>query len=88
METLSIILYVLGSILMVVLIILVVNLIGTVDKINEMADNINKKVNSLNGLFSVIDYTTNKLSSVSTRTVDAVVSLFNKIFKRERDEEE
>jgi uncharacterized protein YoxC len=87
-ETFSIILYVLGSILLIVLIILGIKLIGTMDKIDSLVDNINSKANSLNGLFSMVDYTTNKLSVVSDRIVDAVASLIRKVFKKKEESEE
>ena len=60
-EVLPIILYVLGSILLVVLIVLGVKLIIMMDKLNVIVDNVNTKLNSLNGFFHVIDFTTDKL---------------------------
>lgn len=86
-ETLSVILYVLGSILLVVLIILGIKLIITMDKINVVVDNINTKVNSLNGVFSIIDLTTNKLASISDKVVEAITSLIKKLFNRNKEEE-
>ena len=61
-EILPIILYVLGSILLVVLIILGIKLIITMNKIENVVDDINTKDKSLNGLFSVIDMTTDMLA--------------------------
>lgn len=86
-ETLSIILYVLGSILLVVLIILGIKMIIMMDKINVIVDNINTKVNSLNGVFSIIDLTTNKLASISDKVVETITALIKKIFYREKKEE-
>ena len=86
-ENLQIVLYVLGSILLLVLIILGIKLIITMDKIQKLVDNINTKVDSLNGLFSVIDFTTNKLTMVSDKIADAVTSLIKKIFNRKKEEE-
>ncbi len=86
-ENLSIVLYVLGSILLIVLIILGIKLIITMDKINNLVDNINTKVNSLNGLFSVIDFTTNKLTMVSDKVVDGITGIVKKIFNRKKEEE-
>ena len=87
-DTLAVILYVLGSILLVVLIILGIKLIKTMDKINITVDNINKKVDSLNGLFSIIDFTTNKLAVVSDRVAEGITALIKKIFNRNKEEEE
>ncbi len=87
-EILPIILYVLGSILLIVLIVLGIKLIITMDKIQVAVDNINTKVNSLNGFFSVIDFTTDKLATISDKVVDAITSFIRKIFVRKKEEED
>lgn len=84
LEFLQILLYMLGSILLVVLIVLGVKLIITMNKIEVVVDDISIKVGKLNGLFSVIDATTDKLSMLSDKMVDAVSVLIRKIFKREK----
>jgi len=87
-DALLILLYVLGSILLVVLIILGIKLINTMNKIDGVVDDINKKVNSLDGLFSVIDMATDKLSLLSDRMVDGITFLIKKIFKPKKRKEE
>ena len=88
-EALLVLLYILGSILLIVLIILGVKLINTMNKIDLVVDDINKKVTSLNGLFTMIDATTDKLSLLSDRLVDGVTLLVKKIFKpKNRKEDE
>lgn len=88
-DVLLILLYVLGSILLVVLIILGIKLIVTMNKIEVVVDDINKKVTSLDGLFSIIDMTTDKLSLLSDRMVDGITVLIKKIFshKKRKDDE-
>ena len=89
MEVLPVILYILGSVLLVVLIILGVKLIITMNKIENVVDDINGKVKSLDGFFSMIDYTTDKLALLSDRFVDIVTSLIKKIFvRKEKDNDE
>ena len=88
MEVLSILLYSLGSILLVVLIILGIKMIITMNKIEDVVDDINDKVKSLNGLFSMIDSTTDKLALLSDRVVNVVSSLIRKIFVRKEDSNE
>lgn len=85
-DFLPILLYVLGSILLVVLIILGIKLIITMNKIEIVVDDITKKVKSLDGLFSIIDMTTDKLAMLSDRVVDAVSLFIKKIFKRKENE--
>ena len=88
-EVLPLVLYFLGSILLVVLIILCVKLIVTMNKIENVVDDINGKVKSLNGFFSVIDFTTDKLALLSDRFVDTITSLIKKIFvRKERNDNE
>ena len=88
MEFLPIVLYSLGSILLVVLIILGIKIIITMNKIEDVVDDINDKVKSLNGFFSIIDYTTDKLALFSDKFVDVVSSLIKKIFVRKEDNNE
>ncbi len=86
-EVLSIILYILGSILLIVLIILGIKMIITMNKIGEITDDINTKLKSLNGFFSVIDFTTDKLATITDKFVEGVTSLIRKIFKKKKEEE-
>lgn len=85
MEFLPIVLYILGSILLVVLIILGIKLIITMNKIEDVVDDINTKVKTLDGFFSVIDFTTDKLAMLSDRVVETVTSFIKKIFRRKED---
>ena len=85
-EILPIVLYVLGSILLIVLIILGIKLIITMNKIEIVVDDITKKVKSLDGFFSIIDMTTDKLAMLSDRVVDAVSLFIKKVFRRKEEE--
>lgn len=87
-EILTIVLYSLGSILLVVLIILGIKTITMVNKINNIAEDINTKLGSLNGFFSIIDFTTDKLATITDKFVESVSSLIRRLFKRKKEEEE
>ena len=82
------ILYVLGSILIIVLIILSIKLIITMNKIENVVDDISDKVDSLNGLFSIIDFTTDKLATISERVTNGIALFINKIFKKGKVDED
>ena len=84
-EWLTIVLYALGSILLVVLIILGIKLIITMNKIEVVVDDINKKVKTLDGFFSLVDTTTDKLAMLSDKFVDMTSSIVKKIFKRKEE---
>ena len=85
MEVLPVILYILGSILLVVLIILGIKLIVTMNKIENIVDDINGKVKSLNGIFSVIDMTTDKLALLSDKTISFISDMIKKIFNKRKE---
>ena len=82
---LQLLLYVLGSILLVVLIVLGVKLIITMNKIENIVDDINGKVKSLNGIFSVIDMTTDKLALLSDKTISFISDIIKKIFNKRKE---
>lgn len=84
-DALTVVLYVLGSILLVVLIILGIKLIITMNKIEVVVDDINKKVKTLDGFFSLVDTTTDKLAMLSDKFVDMTSSLVKKIFRRKEE---
>lgn len=82
---LQLLLYILGSILLVVLIILVIKLIITMNKIENVVDDINGKVRSLNGIFSVIDVTTDKLALLSDKTISFITEMIKKVFTKRKE---
>ena len=84
-DVLPIILYVLGSILLIILIILGIKLIITMNKIENVVDDINSKVKTVDGFFSVIDFTTDKLAMISDKVVDTVTLFIKKIFRRKEE---
>lgn len=88
-EILPIILYILGSILLGILIVLGIKLINVMNKMEQVVDDINTKVSSLNGVFSIIDATTDKLSLLSDRMVDGISLVIRKLFakKKKKDKE-
>jgi uncharacterized protein YoxC len=85
-------LYILGSILLIVLIVLGIKLIITINKIDNVVDDINGKVSKLNGLFQIIDTTTDRLALVSDKLVDGLSYVVRKLFvrnkKNRKDEDE
>ena len=56
-----------------------------------MVDDVNDKVQSLNGFFNLVDFTTDKIVSLTDRVVDGISGLIGNVFKRKHtseDEEE
>lgn len=90
-EIFPVILYGLLIILVVVLIILGIKVIKTLNKVDDVIDDVNGKVKSLNGLFSIIDTTTDALSGFGDKFVSIISNGINSIFalknKKERKDE-
>ena len=53
-----------------------------------VSDNVNVKVESLNSVFSIIDFTTDKIAFFTDKIVEVTSNLIGKLFgkKKERDE--
>ena len=58
------------------------------NKIENVVDDISDKVDSLNGLFSIIDFTTDKLATISERVTNGIALFINKIFKKGKVDED
>lgn len=87
-EVFPVILYFLLSILLVVLIILCIKAISTLTKVNKVVDDVNFKVNKLNGVFNIIDSTTDALSLASDKIVNFVANGVNNLFSRKNKNKE
>lgn len=77
---LPIIIYFLLIIILVVGIILGIKFIKTVTKIEKVVDDVNDKVESLNGFFHVLDFTTDKIVALTDTIVDKVSMFISKLF--------
>ena len=86
---LPIILYICGIIALIILMVLGIKLIGVIDKVNRVVDNVEDKVNSLNGIFGIIDKATDNLINIGNTIVGAVSSITSKVFNKRKyvDEE-
>lgn len=84
---LPICIYILLIILLIIGIILGIRLIGAMDKVDALLLNVEKKVNSLNGLFNVIDFTTDKISGFTDKIVELFASMIGRIGKRKESKE-
>ncbi len=81
---LPVLLYTFGIILLIVLIVLGIRLIVMLEKVDRIVDNVEDKVNSLNGVFSLIDKTTDSIALFSDSIVNALAGVFHKLFGRRK----
>lgn len=79
-EFLPIVVYILLIVVLVIGIILGIKLIITMDKVEKVIDDVNEKVQSLNGFFSLIDFTTDKIALFSDALVGFLSNGISKIF--------
>lgn len=88
---LPIVIYFLLIILLIIGIILGIRSIQTLNKVDKVVEDVNDKVQSLNGFFNIIDFTTDKIVSVTDKVVEGISGLIGHVFKRKHvknDEEE
>lgn len=85
---LLIVLYILGIALMVVFIVLGIKLIKTVDKTNAILDDVEAKVQSLNGVFQLVDRFSTGATAITSHVVQSVTGLIDRIFRRKKKEED
>lgn len=90
LDFLPIIIYILLIIILIIGIILGVKTIITLEKIEKIVDNVNEKVQTLNGFFHIIDYTTDKIAIATDKVVDGISGLFKKLLfsKKKKDKKE
>ena len=94
LDFLPLIIYILLIIILLVGIILGIRLIMTLNKVEKFVDDVKDKVETLNGFFHIIDYTTDKIALATDKVVDAIAGFVSKIIfnkkknkKLEKDEE-
>ena len=75
-------------VLLVILIILCVKLIKTMNKIDSIVSDVDEKIKSLNGIFRVIDFFTDKISSITDTVVNKITKWVIGFGKRKYNKEE
>ena len=85
---LPVLLYTAGIILLIVLIILGIRLIQILNKVEKVVDNVEEKVNSLNGVFDVVNKATDTLALVGESVVGTIAGFVSKIFNKKIKKEE
>ena len=59
-----------------------------INEVKNVVDDISNKVDSLNGLFSIIDFTTDKLAMISEKVTNGITLFIDKIFKKGKVDDE
>lgn len=87
-ETLPVVIYLLLIVLLVVVIVIGIKLIFTMNKVDLLLDDVTKKVHSLDRVFNMIDYTTDKVTIISDTVVNFITSKLKRIIKFKKNDEE
>ena len=62
-------------------------MIQILDRAEKVIDNVEEKVNTLNGIFNVINKVTTSIDLISSKVVGSVVGTIEKIFKRKNEDD-
>ena len=80
LEFLPIIIYVLLIIILLIGIVLAIKFLITLDKVEKVVDNVNDKVRALDGLFHIIDTTTDRVVLITDKVIEGLTSLVANLF--------
>lgn len=87
-ETLPVVIYLLLIVLLVIVIVIGIKLIFTMNKVDLLLDDVTKKVHSLDRVFNMIDYTTDKVTMISDTVVNFITSKLKRIIRFKKNDEE
>jgi len=85
LEFLPIVIYVLLIIILIVGIVLAIKCLITLDKVEKVVDNVNQKIKALDGLFHIIDTTTDRIVLITDKVVEGVTSLVANLFTKKKN---
>ncbi len=87
-QLLPILLYISLIILVIFLIVLIIRLIKTLNRVDIILDDVNRKMIKVDGLFDIIDRTTDYASSISDKVISSISNAINFVFRRKRGNED
>ena len=83
-QFLGLILYICLIVLVIVFIVLGIRLIKTLNKVDSVIDDVNGKMNKVNGVFDIIDKTTDYASTISDKIIGAISSFVNLLLRKKK----
>ena len=85
---LGIITYIFTIILLIVAIIIGIRIIGLTDKAEKILDDVEEKVNSLNGIFNVVNKVSLGMDAIGNKITSTITNLVSKVSKKKKEEKE
>lgn len=80
------VLLVLSCVLVVLITVVCIKLIGTTNRVNRILDDVEGKLQSVNGVFSVVDNVSAAISSFGNKITTGTLSFIDKIFNKGKEE--
>lgn len=77
-------LIVLLIVLVIILIILGIRLIKTLKKVDNVVEDVSLKMNKVNGVFEIIDKTTDYASAISDKIIGSISKFINTLLKKKK----
>ena len=87
-EFLGILLYVSLIVLVIICIILGINLIKTFKKVDKVIDDVDGKMKKVNGVFDIIDKTTDYASSISDKIIGTIANFVGTLLRKKKGNDE
>lgn len=87
LEFLPIIIYILLIIILLIGIVLAIKCLITLDKVERVVDNVNEKIRALDGVFHIIDSTTDRIVLITDKVIEGIMSLVTNLFAPKKDKD-
>ena len=87
-ELLTIVLYLALIVLVIILIVLGIKFIKTLKKVDIVLDNLNGKLDSLEGVFNIIDKTSSYATSIGDKIMGSISNFLNVLIGRKKGNDE
>ena len=84
-EALIILVLVALIVFIISLLVLCIKLVGTLGKVDYLLDNVTRKAESLDGLFNVIEMTTNRFGAIGETITSSLMNLVKRIFNKKEN---
>jgi len=83
-DLLTFMIYVGLIVLIIIFIILGIQLIKTLKKVDGVIDDVNTRMSKVNGIFDIIDRTTDYASSISDKVISLISSFINVLLRKKK----
>lgn len=87
-ELLTIILYLALIVLVIVFIVLGIRLMHTLKKIDVILDDVNNKMSKVDGVFNIIDMTTDYATSIGDKIIGTISNIISTLMGRKKGNDE